>query len=58
MFDEDPAGRRQSSATGAMWSRGVDDPNQGFIRVEFRSVEQAKAFRERLLASAPSNEAG
>jgi len=51
MFDEDPAGRRQSGATGHVVSRAVDNPNEGFIRVEFPSVEQAKAFRERLLAS-------
>ena len=29
----------------------LNNPNEGFIRVEFPSVEQAKAFRERLLAS-------
>lgn len=51
MFDEDPAGRRQSGATGHVLSRAVDNPNEGFVRVEFPSVEQAKAFRERLVAS-------
>src|SRR6476660_9560558 len=51
MFDEDPAGRRQSGATGHVVSRGVDNPNEVFIRVEFPSVDQAKAFRERLVAS-------
>jgi hypothetical protein len=51
MFDEDPAGRRQSGATGHVVSRAVDNPNEGFVRVEFPSVEQAKSFRERLLAS-------
>jgi hypothetical protein len=31
--------------------RGVDDPNEVFTRVEFDSVEDAKSFRDRLLAS-------
>ena len=51
MFDEDPAGRAQSGATSYTVSRAVDNPNEVFIRVEYPSVEQAKAFRERLLAS-------
>jgi hypothetical protein len=50
MFDSDPAGRRQS-AKGHIISRGVADPNQIFVRTEFASVEDAKAFRERLLAA-------
>jgi hypothetical protein len=51
MFDEDPVGRRAAGATGHVVSRGVDNPNEGFVRVEFPSAEQAKAFRERLIAS-------
>jgi hypothetical protein len=51
MFDEDPAGRRVSGATSHTVSRAVDNPNEAFIRVDFPSVEAAKAFRERLLAS-------
>ena len=51
MFDEDPAGRAEAGATSYMISRAVDNPNEAFIRVEFPSVEQAKAFREKLLAS-------
>ena len=51
LFDEDPAGRRQSGATGHTVSRAVDNPHEAFIRVDFPSVDQAKAFRERLLAS-------
>jgi hypothetical protein len=51
MFDQDPAGRRESGATGYVVSRAVDNPNEVFIRVEFPSVEQAKTFRVRLLAS-------
>ena len=51
MFDEDPVGRREGGATGHVVSRGVDNPNEGFVRVEFPSVDAAKAFRERLIAS-------
>ena len=51
LFDEDPAGRGAAGATSHMVSRSLDDPNEAFIRVEFPSVEQAKAFREKLLAS-------
>ena len=51
MFDEDPAGRAESGATSHKISRAVDNPNEAFIRVEFPSVDQAKAFREKLLAS-------
>jgi hypothetical protein len=50
MFDADPAGRKQS-ATSHSISRSVDNPNAVFIRLEFPSVEAAKEFRERLLAS-------
>ena len=49
-FDSDPAGRKQS-ATGHMISRAVDNPNAIFIRTEFPSVEEANAFRQRLLDS-------
>lgn len=57
-FDEDPVGRRAAGATGHTVSRAVDNPNEGFVRVEFPSVEQAKAFRERLLASGALERAG
>jgi hypothetical protein len=50
LFDSDPAGRKQA-AKGHILSRNVDDPNDVFIRVEFGSVGDARAFRERLLAS-------
>jgi hypothetical protein len=50
-FDQDPAGRAQSGATSHKIARSVDNPNEVFIRVEFPTVDQAKAFRERLLAS-------
>ena len=51
LFDQDPAGRAESGAISHMVSRAVDNPNEAFIRVEFPSVDQAKAFREKLLAS-------
>jgi hypothetical protein len=31
--------------------RSIDDPNEVFTRVEFESLEEAKAFRDRLVAS-------
>jgi hypothetical protein len=49
-FDADPGGRRQT-AKGHVLSRDVDHPNDVFVRVEFGSAEEAKSFRERLLAS-------
>jgi hypothetical protein len=49
-FDADPAGRMQA-AKGHLLSRSVDNPNEVFVRVEFGSAEEAKSFRERLLAS-------
>lgn len=51
LFDQDPAGRTQSGATSHKIARSVDNPNEVFIRLEFPSVDQAKTFRERLLAS-------
>jgi hypothetical protein len=49
-FDEDPVGRKQT-ATGHVMLRGADDPNEVFTRVEFGSLEDAKSFRDRLVAS-------
>ena len=50
LFDPDPVGRKQA-ATGHVMLQGVDNPNEVFTRVEFDSVEDAKSFRDRLLAS-------
>jgi hypothetical protein len=50
-FDEDPVGRREGGATSHIVSRAVENPNQVFVRVEFPSVEQAQAFRQKLLDS-------
>lgn len=47
-FDSDPAGRAQV-AKGYTISRGVDNPNDIFVRVEFASAEEAKSFAERLV---------
>lgn len=49
-FDSDPAGRAQV-AKGYIISRGVDNPNDIFVRVEFASVDDAKSFVERLVGS-------
>jgi len=49
-FDSDPLGRRQA-AKGHTMLRGVDNPNEIFLRVEFESAEEAKTFRDRVLGS-------
>jgi len=49
-FDADPVGRKEA-AKGHVMLRSVDNPNEVFTRVEFDSVEEAKAFRDRLVAS-------
>ena len=49
-FDSDPVGRRESATRHRVF-RSVDNPNEVFVGLEFASVEDAKAFRERLLAS-------
>ena len=49
-FDADPVGRKQA-AKGHVMLRSVDNPNEVFTRVEFDSVDDATAFRDRLLAS-------
>ena len=51
IFDSDPVGRAQGDVKGHAISRGVDDPNDIFVRLEFASVEEAKSFRDRLLDS-------
>ena len=50
IFDGDPPGARQAAAGHRLY-RAVEDPNQVFIAVEFPSPEEAKAARQRLLAS-------
>ena len=50
LFDSDPVGRKQVAKAHSI-ARSVDNPNEIFLRVEYDSVEDAKAFRERLRAS-------
>jgi hypothetical protein len=50
MFDSDPVGRHQV-AKGHRLLRNVDDPNEVFVQLEFDSLDEAKSFREKLLAS-------
>jgi hypothetical protein len=57
MFDSDPAGRKQAGK-GHLISRNADNPNEVFVRVEFASVDDARAFRDRLLASGALNRGG
>ena len=50
MFDSDPAGREQAGV-GHQVFQSVDDPALVFVGVEFASADEAKSFRDRLLAS-------
>ena len=50
MFDSDPVGRKEM-AKGHRVMRSIDDPSEVFVRVDFDSVDEAHAFRKRLLAS-------
>ena len=50
LFDADPVGRKQA-AKGHLMLRSLDNPNEVFTRVEFDLVEDAQAFRDRLVAS-------
>ena len=50
VFDSDPVGRKQV-AKGHSIARGVDNPNDIFLRTEYDSVEDARALLEKLRAS-------
>jgi hypothetical protein len=50
MFDKDVPGARRS-ATSLRIFRGVEDPNEVYIQIEFASSNEAKLARERLIAS-------
>jgi hypothetical protein len=50
MFDKDVPGARRS-AKGHRVLRGVENPDEVFVVVEFASTEDAQVGRERLLAS-------
>jgi len=49
-FDSDPLGRKQA-AKGHTLLRGVDNPNEIFVRIEFDSAEDAKSFGEKVRGS-------
>jgi hypothetical protein len=49
-FDEDPLGRKQV-AKGHTLLRGVDNPSEAFVRIEFDSAEDAKSFQDKVLNS-------
>jgi hypothetical protein len=49
-FDSDPLGRKQV-AKGHVLMRGADNPNEIFVRVEFDSAEDAKAFGAKVRGS-------
>ncbi len=44
-------GHASGPAAGRSRVRSVDNPGEVFVRVEFASADEAKSFRERLLAS-------
>ena len=50
MFDKDEPGARHS-AVGHRVLRGVENPNEVFVVVEFASTEDAKIGRDKLLTS-------
>jgi hypothetical protein len=49
-FDSDPLGRTQI-AKGHTILRAADKPDQFFVRIEFNSVEDAKAFADKVRGS-------
>lgn len=54
MFDQDAPGTR-SEAKSHRILRNADAPNEVFIAIEFDSVDQARAGRDKLLASGVLN---
>ncbi len=50
MFDQDAPGAR-SAASNYQIRRNVDNPNEVFIQIEFKSVDDAKSARDKLLVS-------
>jgi hypothetical protein len=50
MFDSDPPGARRAARSHRVL-RSVEDPGEVHIQVEFDSAEEARAARERLVAS-------
>ena len=50
MFDQDTPGTR-AEATSHRVLRNADDPNEVFVMVEYATADEARAGREKLLAS-------
>ena len=50
MFDQDRPGAREKAVVERVL-RNDDDPNEVFVYLEFRSIDDAKEARERLLSS-------
>jgi hypothetical protein len=50
MFDKDVPGARRSARSLRIY-RGLEDPNEVFIQIEFASADEAKMGRDRLIAS-------
>jgi hypothetical protein len=46
-FDSDPLGRKQV-AKGHTMLRGVENPNEIFVRIEFDSADEARAFQDKV----------
>ena len=49
-FDSDPAGRAEIAKSYSI-ARNVETPSEIFVRLEFDAVDEAKTFRDRLVAS-------
>jgi hypothetical protein len=49
-FDSDPLGRKQV-AKGHTILKAVDNPKQVFVRIEFDSADDARAFAEKVRGS-------
>jgi hypothetical protein len=49
-FDSDPLGRKQA-AKGHTLLRGIENPNEIFVRIEFDSAEEARAFQDKVRGS-------
>jgi hypothetical protein len=49
-FDSDPLGRK-AAAKGHTVMRGVENPNEIFLRVEFDSADDARSFGEKVRSS-------
>jgi hypothetical protein len=46
-FDSDPLGRQQV-AKGHTMLRGVENPNEIFVRIEFDSADDARTFQDKV----------